>query len=277
MMKQFVLLATIMSLVAFCSFQTFAEETDAQSATEVVLISEVNWEQLNPARGDASPKAGTLWGDRKGEVPTGFLVKFEDGFSSPPHIHNVTYRGVIISGLIHNDDPQAGKMWMPQGSFWTQPKGEVHITAAQGSDNVAFIEIDSGPYLVFHEEDAFDSGERPFNIVDSILVWVDHSEMDSPNGIKVAYLWGVQKQGQFNGTLVKFPKDYQGKIKSSGSVFRAVVIEGQLNYQLSNGTETKVLKQGSYFGSKQNTIHRISSDVDTTLLYIRTNGKIDFM
>ena len=91
---------------------------------EVVLTSDVEWEQLNPARGDKSPQAGTLWGDRKGTVPTGFLARFVDGFSSPPHIHNVTYRAVVISGSIHNDDPDAAEMWMPVGSFWTQPKAK---------------------------------------------------------------------------------------------------------------------------------------------------------
>ncbi len=57
---------------------------------EVVLASEVEWEQLNPARGDASPQAGTLWGDRKGSGPTSFLLKPVDGFESPPHIHTVS-------------------------------------------------------------------------------------------------------------------------------------------------------------------------------------------
>ena len=85
----------------------------AGDSREVVLTSEVKWEQLNPARGDKSPQAGTLWGDRKGPVPTGFLAKFVDGFSSPPHIHNATYRAVVISGSIHNDDPEAVDMWMP--------------------------------------------------------------------------------------------------------------------------------------------------------------------
>ena len=70
--------------------------------SEVILASEVKWEKLNPARGDKSPQAGTLWGDRKGAVPTGFLAKFVDGSSSPPHIHNATYRAVVISGRIHN-------------------------------------------------------------------------------------------------------------------------------------------------------------------------------
>lgn len=93
------------------------------AALELLPASEVEWEKMNPARGDKSPQAGTLWGDRKGKVPTGFLAKFVDGFSSPPHIHNATYRAVVISGLIHNDDPAAAESWMPTGSFWTQPKG----------------------------------------------------------------------------------------------------------------------------------------------------------
>jgi hypothetical protein len=136
----------------------------AGGSVEIVPTSEVEWEQLNPARGDKSPQAGTLWGDRKGTVPTGFLAKFVDGFSSPPHIHNATYRAVVISGRVHNDDPDAADMWMPPGSFWTQPKGEVHITAAKGVTNVALVEIDKGPYLVLPVEEAFDSGERPVNV-----------------------------------------------------------------------------------------------------------------
>jgi hypothetical protein len=73
----------------------------AGGSREVVLTSEVEWEKLNPARGDKSPQAATLWGDRKGTVSTGFLAKLVDGFSSPPHIHNATYRAVVISGSIH--------------------------------------------------------------------------------------------------------------------------------------------------------------------------------
>lgn len=102
----------------------------ASAPIRIVLAADVDWQALNPARGEMSPRAGTLWGDRNAEVPTGFLAKFRDGFSSPPHIHNVTYRAVVISGGIHNDDPEAERMWMGSGSFWTQPKGEVHITSA---------------------------------------------------------------------------------------------------------------------------------------------------
>ncbi|MEW8525387.1 MAG: DUF4437 domain-containing protein [Candidatus Thiodiazotropha endolucinida] len=243
---------------------------------EVILASEVEWEQLNPARGDKSPKAGTLWGDRKSAVPTGFLVKFVDGFSSPPHIHNITYRAVVISGGIHNDDPNAAAMWMPAGSFWTQPKGEVHITAAKGSTNLALVEIDKGPYLVLPTEKAFDSGERPINMDASNIVWVDPPEMPAAsNGPKVAYLWGKLQDGEFNGTFVRLPAGFAGKIESDGSTFRAVVIKGQPRYQVSE-TEVKALEPGSYFSSKGTSTHLVSSNVgEESVIYIRTNGKYD--
>ncbi|MFC4992892.1 DUF4437 domain-containing protein [Rubritalea tangerina] len=98
---------------------------------DVVTAAQVSWGALNPARGDKGPRAGALWNDRTTKKPSGFLVRFSDGFSSPPHIHNVTYRGVVISGQIHNDDPEATEMWMPPGSFWTQPAGEVHVTSGK--------------------------------------------------------------------------------------------------------------------------------------------------
>ncbi len=246
----------------------------AGGSQEVVLTSEVEWEQLNPARGDKSPQAGTLWGDRKGAVPTGFLAKFADGFSSPPHIHNVTYRAVVISGRIHNDDPDAAEMWMPAGSFWTQPKGEVHITAAKGATNVALVEIDRGPYLVLPPEEAFDSGERPINVDASNIVWVDPPGVTtSANGPKVAYLWGNLEDGQSIGTFVKLPAGFTGKIHSHGSTFRAVVVKGQPQYL---GYDVKTLKPGSYFGSKGETVHQISSKAgEESIIYVRTDGKYE--
>lgn len=123
-----------------------AQETQIANV-EVRLASEIQWQKLNPARGDASPQAGTIWGDQTKDGESGFLVKFVDGFSSPPHIHNITYRGIVIGGGLHNDDPDAKHMWMEVGSYWTQPAGEVHITAARGS-SIGYVEIQSGPYLV---------------------------------------------------------------------------------------------------------------------------------
>ena len=244
----------------------------AEPTKEIMLASEVRWQKLNPARGDSSPQAGTLWGDRNDTVPTGFLARFVDGFSSPPHIHNATYRAVVISGNIHNDDPDAAQMWMPTGSFWTQPKGEVHITAAKGASNVALVEIDRGPYLVLPTEKAFDSVERPINVDASNIVWVDPPRMPtSAKGPKVAYLWGNLQDGQSNGTFVRLPAGFTGKIHSYGSIFRAVVIKGQPQYL---GTDVKTLDPGSYFGSKGEAVHQISSNAaEESIIYVRTDGK----
>ncbi|PVV17781.1 MAG: hypothetical protein B6D74_17520 [gamma proteobacterium symbiont of Ctena orbiculata] len=266
--------ALVTTLATVCS----SMEVAAESINEVILASEVEWEQLNPARGNKSPMAATLWGDRKGVVPTGFLAKFVDGFSSPPHIHNVTYRAVVISGGIHNDDPNAAAMWMPAGSFWTQPKGEVHITAAKGKNNVALVEIDKGPYLVLPVDKTFDSGERPINLDASNIVWVDPPGTSAAsNGPKVAYLWGSQQDGQSNGTFIKLPTGFTGKIQSTGSTFRAVVIKGQSQYQVSE-TEVKRLEPGSYFSSMGSSIHIVSSiSEEESILYIHTIGSYEIM
>ena len=244
---------------------------------DVILTSEVNWEKLNPARGEKSPQAGTLWGDRHGTGPTGFLVKFVDGFSSPPHTHNVSYRGVVISGLIHNDDPNAAELWLPTGSFWTQPKGEVHITAAKGGTNVAYIEIEQGPYLVLPTKEAFDSGERPINIDASNIVWIDQPGIPtSADGPQVAFLWGDPQDNQLNGTFVKLPAGFAGKINSHGSTFRAVVIKGQPQYQAPGETEVKSLEPGSYFSSQEASVHQLSSKAgEESIIYVRTDGEYD--
>lgn len=145
----------------------------AEPVKEVVMASEVEWTYLNPARKDKAPMAGNLWGDRNEEGATGYLLKPKDGFQSPPHIHNVSYRAVVINGLLHNDDPAAEFMWMPKGSFWTQPKGQIHITAAKGEAPMAYVEIDKDPYLVLPTKEAYLSQLRPLNVYRSNLVWLD--------------------------------------------------------------------------------------------------------
>ena len=246
----------------------------AEQSSKVISVSDVKWEKLNPARGDKSPKAGTLWGDRKAEVPTGFLAKFVDGFSSPPHIHNVTYRAVVISGNIHNDDPNALPMWMPAGSFWTQPKGEAHITSARGSENIALVEIDKGPYLVMHTEEAFDEGERPINVDPSNIFWLElPGGTASKNSPKIAYLWGSYNEGSSYGTFIKLPSGYAGDIRTNAATFHAVVITGQVSYVEK---EIKRLQPGSYFGSTGDAVHQVSSSAtEETVIYIRTNSKYE--
>ena len=251
----------------------------ASTSNKVVLASAIEWEQLNPARGDQSPQAGTIWGDRKGEVATGFLVKFVDGFSSPPHIHNVTYRGMVISGLVHNDDPDAEVMWMPPGSFWTQPAGEVHITSAKGEENVAYIEIDSGPYLVKPVDEAFDDGERPVNVHRNNIVWLNAEQIglipaDLNPSPEISFLWGSLEAGALNGSLIKIPANFQGTINSLGDIFHAVVIQGAVAYGDADDSKAQTLTPGSYFNSTAPASHQISSSAPSeSLIYIRTNGK----
>ncbi len=291
-MRTFLSLALVSVLTAACtSLQTASDSTApnpaAESSTKVVLKSEVAWTYLNPARGDKAPMAGTLWGDRTGRGPTGFLLKPKDGFQSPPHIHNVSYRGVVISGLIHNDDPNAKVMWMPAGSFWTQPQGEVHITAAKGTDTLAYIEIERGPYLVLPSKEAYVSKERPVNVDISNIVWLDaaditwidqHEMQASANGPKMAFLWGNPQDGQLNGTLVKLPAGFSGTIRSHGATFRAVVIKGQPEYQVPRETAVKILAPGSYFASKGESVHRLSSEKGgESVIYIRTDGKYEVL
>ena len=255
---------------------TSQARADTTPRIEVVPANEVKWTPLNPLRGDLSPKAGTLWGDRAGGGASGFLVRFKKGFSSPPHIHNVTYRGVVIRGLVHNDDPDAAKMWMPTGSFWTQPAGEVHITAAEGDDNLAYIEIGDGPYLVRPAKQSFDNGERPINVDVSNIVWVDpRNAPASGDGAKIAYLWGEPKDGEQNGSLIKLPTGFRGEMRSSGESLRAVVIKGQTSHQTPGAAGPNTLEPGSYFGSQGDEVHQVSCDAKVEcVIYARTISEL---
>jgi mannose-6-phosphate isomerase-like protein (cupin superfamily) len=279
MYKSIACLTIILGALVSCTNQNkkqheTALERSVNPTNTVLLSSEIVWEKLNPARGDQSPQAGTLWGDRKEKVATGFLAKFVDGFSSPPHIHNATYRAVVIKGSIHNDDPAAENMWMNPGSFWTQPKGESHITSAKGEENIALVEIDKGPYLVQPIEEAYDNGERPINIDASNVVWLDSKKtnwIDTDSKAEISFLWEAHDS---NGLFVKLPKTYSGTITTDGTVLHSVVIQGELNYTMPQNQVTKVLDAGSSFSSTNQAIHTVSIENSSVILYIRTNGNI---
>ncbi|WP_281846438.1 DUF4437 domain-containing protein [Olleya namhaensis] len=246
----------------------------AKSVNEVVTADNVEWGWLNPLRGDKSPAAGKLWGDRAKNEPAGFLVKFKKGFSSPPHIHNITYRGVVIKGLLHNDDKQAEKQWLPAGSYWQQPAGEAHITAADGQENMAFLDIQEGPYLVKPTSEAFDNGETPVNVDKTNLVWLNANDIQwvaSKSKVKTAFLWGSHEKNQLRATLLKLPAGFKGKIKNLSPNFRAVVISGRLTHQFSKKEEKNELAPGSYFGVEKDSKSIITTDKET-IIYIRSNG-----
>lgn len=270
-------------------FGIWSEIGWAESNVDVVAKSNLKFQPLNPLRGDASPKAGVLWGDIKKDVPTGTLIEFVDGFSSPPHIHNITYRAVVISGKVHNDDPGAEVSWMGPGSFWTQPAGENHITAAKpGNKATAFLEILEGPYLVRPAKEEFDNGERAINLDARNIVWLDASavswtKLPVPNktekDVQIAFLWGNPVSGQRNGTFSKLPSGFSGILVGNDSWLRAVVIKGAVNHQSTgNSTDAVRLDPGSYFGSKTSHPHAVNCVSDTScVLYISTHGKYHFV
>ena len=272
-----------LALGSILSFYTSAQETPktdgVRSTNEVVSTADIEWGYLNPLRGDRSPAAGKLWGDRTKNEPAGFLVKFKEGFSSPPHIHNITYRGVVINGLLHNDDEKAEKQWLPAGSYWQQPAGEAHITAADGEENMAFLDIQEGPYLVQTTSEAFDNGERPINVDKSNLVWLNANDIEwvsKNSNVKTAFLWGSRKMGELNASLIKLPADFKGEIKNLSPNFRAVIIQGSIAHQVSGEKLKSTLDAGSYFGAAENSVHKIiSRGGEESIIYIRANGKFE--
>ncbi|QLE87684.1 DUF4437 domain-containing protein [Shewanella sp. Scap07] len=234
----------------------------------------IEWGYLNPLRGDKSPAAANLWGDRTQNKATGMLVRFNRGFASPPHIHNISYRGIVIEGELHNDDPAAAKAWMPVSSFWTQPAGENHITAANSESNLIYLEIDAGPYLVKPSAEQFVSGEHALNMHRDNLVWqpVSNTSASKDSNVQLSQLWGSPIDGQLGGLLLKLPADYQGRITVDAAEFRAVVIQGQLNYQSVESNGQVSLNSGSYFASQGNFSHEVAANGEASIIYIRTDG-----
>lgn len=262
--------------------------TRAEPGAVLVTRADVQFQPLNPARGDASPRAGVLWGDIGQDVPSGALIEFADGFSSPPHIHNITYRAVVISGAVHNDDPDAATFWMGPGSFWAQPAGESHITAAApGSKATAFLEILEGPYLVHPPERAFDNGERPINLDAKNIVWLDASDVTSidgegtpatAGGASLAFLWGSAQAGRTNGTFLKLPSGARGELRGRGPWLRAVVIQGTVAHRPSGAPDARPLAPGSYFGARGGRALGLACDSgDACLIYVSTEGRYRFV
>lgn len=271
---------TIVAIISLAIPATTNAQDAAVTKIEIRAASEIPWQKLNPARGDASPQAGTIWGNQTKDGESGFLVKFVDGFSSPPHIHNITYRGIVLAGGLHNDDPGAEPMWMKVGSYWTQPAGEVHITSSRGA-GIGYVEIQSGPYLVKPPEEAFDNGERPINIDATNIVWLDASNTtwikgkrnsDPTKNAQMNFMWGSPKDGQINGTMVKLPAGFSGKLNTESSTFKVIVIDGQTKLHLDGGKDVRTLTPGGYFGTEGKASNHVTTK-DGCTIYVRTKGK----
>ncbi len=235
----------------------------AIAAPVITPFENVQWGLLNPARGDNSPGAADLWGNRTMDVATGMLVRFNPGFKSPPHIHNITYRGIVIDGLVHNDVVDAPKNWLPATSYWLQPAGQEHTTAADAEYNMAYIEIDSGPYLVEDIADAFDNGERPITARPENMNWIDMG-----GGLQSVALWGANAVGTPHGQMIKFPAGFNGTLSAIGDQFHIVVISGAIQ----SGAYT--LPSGSYIGNS-GAFEMPVSTMGESIIYIRTDGRFD--
>jgi hypothetical protein len=168
-------------------------------------------------------------------------------------------------------------MWMPTGSFWAQPAGGVHITAATGNDILAYIEIEKGPYLVLPVEKAFESEDEPINVLESNIVWSDPSGAPaSANGPAVARLWGDPLDAQPSGTLLKLPAGSSGVVRSHGTSLQAVVIEGRPSLRVPGETDGVTLEPGSFFSSKGESVHRLSTEAEgESVVYVRVQGTFD--
>ena len=269
-----------LAIPAIANAQETAATATESAKVEVRTAAEIPWQKLNPARGDASPQAGTIWGDQTKDGESGFLVKFVDGFSSPPHIHNITYRGIVLAGGLHNDDPEAEPMWMKVGSYWTQPAGEVHITSSRGA-GIGYVEIQSGPYLVKPESEAFDNGERPINIDATNIVWLDASNTtwieggvnaDKANNVQMTFMWGSPEGDKVNGTMLKLPAGFSGKLNTESSSFKVIVIDGQISLHLDSGKDVRKLTPGGYFGTEGKASNHVTTKNGCTV-YVRTKGK----
>ncbi|MFK7991362.1 MAG: DUF4437 domain-containing protein [Sandaracinaceae bacterium] len=274
-MKTFTRLPLCLFALAACAgtpahaAETAPTAPTAQPAAAIILTADLDWQQLNPARGDASPMAATVFGDRNGTPATGFMFHAVDGFSSPPHIHNVTYRAVVIRGLVHNDDAAAPPMWMPAGSFWTQPRGMAHITAVQGGDSLAYVEIDEGPYLVRPVDQAFETDEAPVNLDASNVVWV-HPERASDAGVRVAYVWGSPEAGTLGGMFVSWPRG-RAVLSAGDASLHAVVVDGAVQTPTADGEAS--LAPGSYLRADA-PVQLACAAGDACVLYVRTTGAV---
>ena len=112
---------------------------------------------------------------------------------------------------------------------------------------------------------------------ESNIVWIDQPRPPTyVNRPKLAFLWGNHQVDQLNGTLVKLPAGFTGMMRSHGSTFRAVVVQGRLKHQVSGETNVKTMDPGSYFSSKGESMHQVSCAAgDECIIYVRMVGKFD--
>ena len=90
----------------------------------------------------------------------------------------------------------------------------------------------------------------------------------------MAHLWGEIAGKEKNGSFVKMPAGYSGKLSTAAPLMRVVTIGGVTQVQVSGGSDTQKLDPGSYFGSMGEASHQVSCvSGDECILYLHTEGK----
>ena len=132
----------------------------------------------------------------------------------------------------------------------------------------------AGLYDVLPVENASNNEAKATWIHASNVVWVDPAGMPTlANGPKVAVLWGNLQDDQPSGSLVKLPAGFTGMIRSHGSTFHAVVIEGRQTYREPGKNDVTDLAPASYFRSKGESVHQVSCEEEgDCILYVRSGG-----
>ncbi len=107
----------------------------------MVTPDQVDYQPLNPARGDASPQAGTLWGDLDDGGLSASFVKLPAGHTSDLSVESDRLRAVIVDGaLIHSVAGLETQSELGAGGFFESDAGVPHALACHPeSDCLVYV------------------------------------------------------------------------------------------------------------------------------------------
>ncbi|OED36209.1 hypothetical protein AB834_03185 [PVC group bacterium (ex Bugula neritina AB1)] len=242
-------------------------------------IDPLEWEPLDPSQNKDLPMRAPLWGDFSKKGPSGSIVYLPKGFKSKPHEHNATYRAITISGSIHSAHPSVKDHWLQSGSFWIQPARGIHIAKTRENPCYIYVEIDKGPQLTF-SPDIKNKPTTPSLALDfqhltwlnqKHISWLPSRKKKKIKNLEIAFLWGKITKNDSNGTLLKLPSFFSGKIINKTGDLHIIVIKGKVG---SRKFKRQTLSDKSYFYVKKGTSLPIENLLaEESWIYIRSKGK----
>lgn len=113
------LLAVTAVCVASVSAQAQTPSRSVNVSVNELKFYELGKEKIPVAKGYGDPAAGAHSN----------YIKLPGGASSPMHTHSGDYYGVVISGVVANEQNPAGPdRPLAPGSYWFQQGGQPHVT-----------------------------------------------------------------------------------------------------------------------------------------------------